>query len=366
MAVTVVITASGVPMSNANMRDLWCVVMAGGAGTRFWPASTEAKPKQLLTLVGDRSLLQLSVDRARALVPAERVLVITNAALADACRAQLPELPDGNVIAEPVRRDTAAAVALAIVVVEARGGAGACVAILTADHLIAPVTTFAAAVRAAVAATQARPHAIVTFGVVPSYPATGYGYLEVDDAVGDDARPVRRFVEKPDLATATGYVQSGRFLWNSGMFVFAAAAMARALEAHLPGHLPALRPAVGARGQVDDSALVAAFAELKKISIDKGVMEQHDDVRCVPARFGWSDVGSFPALADHLPKDAHGNAFRGRPRVLDARGNVLWAEDADEEIAVIGLSDVVVVRAGKRTLVVPRARAEDVKKLVEG
>ena len=220
--------------------------------------------------------------------------------------------------------------------------------------------------RTAVAATSARPQAIVTFGVVPSSPATGYGYVEVDSVVGDDVRPVLRFVEKPDLATATSYVQSGRFLWNSGMFVFAVDAMTRALDAHLPTHLPTLRPAIDANGVVDADVLADVFARVPKISIDKGVMEKHDDVRCVPARFAWSDVGSFPSLADHLPKDAHGNAYRGTPRVLDARGNVLWAEDDAEEIAVVGLSDVVVVRAGKRTLVVPRARAEEVKKLVEG
>jgi mannose-1-phosphate guanylyltransferase len=363
-------------MKDVDGGALWCVVMAGGAGTRFWPASTEARPKQLLTLVGDRSLLQLSVDRARALVPAERVLVITNAALADACREQLPELPTGNVVAEPMRRDTAAAVALATAIVAARtssspgpsasGPAAPRVAVLTADHLISPVEAFTAAVRAAVVATSAEPRSIVTFGVVPSYPATGYGYLEVDSLTGDDARPVRRFVEKPDLATATSYLQSGRFLWNSGMFVFAVEAMLGALDAHLPAHLPALRPAIDGAGIVDAAVLADAFARVPKISIDKGVMEKHDDVRCVPARFAWSDVGSFPALAEHLPKDAHENAYRGVPRTLDARGNVLWAEDASEEIAVVGLSDVVVVRAGKRTLVVPRARAEDVKKLVEG
>jgi mannose-1-phosphate guanylyltransferase len=353
-------------MNGSDEHGLWCVVMAGGAGTRFWPASTENKPKQLLTLVGDRSLLQLSVDRARALVPPDRILVITNAALAEACRAQLPELPADNIVAEPTRRDTAAAIALATALVGARSSSGARVAVLTADHLIAPVSLFAEAVRAAVAATRERPQAIVTFGVVPTYPATGYGYLEVDDAIGDGDRAVVRFVEKPDATTATGYVASGRFLWNSGMFVFAVAAMARALDNHLPAHLPAVREAIDAAGRVDAPALAAAFARLTKISIDKSVMEKHDDVRCVPARFSWSDVGSFPALAEHLPRDAYDNAYRGQPRVLDARGNVLWSEDADEEIAVIGLSEVVVVRAGKRTLVVPRSRAEDVKKLVEG
>jgi mannose-1-phosphate guanylyltransferase len=372
---------------NALIDGLWCVVMAGGAGTRFWPASTEDVPKQLLTLVGTRSLLQLAIDRARAVVPAERVLVVTSQRLHAAVVAQLPELPLDNIVAEPERKDTAAAVALATLIVEARGGAR--VAILTSDHLIGPVDTFANAVRTATAAAHDEAGAIVTFGVVPTYPATGYGYLEVARVVGDEAdmiggevspptpqetrlddkpqsgflfeaRPVVRFVEKPPLAVATEYVASGRFLWNSGMFVFEVSSMRAALLTHLPEHMRLLEPA--ARGEVP---LAVAFAGLARASIDKGVMEKHHTVRCVPARFAWSDVGSFPALAEHLPNDDAGNASRGVLRTLDAHNNVVWCEDDSEEVAVIGLSDVVVVRAGKRTLVVPKDRAEDIKKLVE-
>lgn len=350
-------------MTGPSLDDLYCVIMAGGAGTRFWPASTEEKPKQLLTLVGDRSLLQMAVDRARAVVDARRVLIVTGERLAAAVREQLPELHPDQVIAEPERRDTAAAVALATLVVEARGGRRVC--ILTADHLIGPTDVFAGAVVRAAAAC-AGTDAIVTFGVVPSHPATGYGYLEVDSIVGDDARPVQRFVEKPDLQTATTYLQSGRFLWNSGMFVFETAAMRRALDTHLPSHLTTLQPVIPAGGVVDSATLKGPFSALPKVSIDKGVMEKHHDVRCVPARFAWSDVGSFPSLAEHLPHDDHDNAIRGRVMTLDARDNVIWCEDDTEEVAVVGLSDIVVVRAGNKTLVVPKARAEEVKKLVEG
>lgn len=352
MAVTTTTTAS-------SSDGLFCVVMAGGAGTRFWPASTEDVPKQLLTLVGDRSLLQLAVDRARVVVPVERILVITSERLHAAVAAQVPELPAANVVAEPERKDTAAAVALATLLVRARGGTR--VAILTSDHLIGPVDEFAAAVARASAACAVNVDAIVTFGVVPTYAATGYGYLEVDSVVGNDARAVIRFVEKPVVAIATEYVASGRFLWNSGMFVFDVDVMRAAMAKHLPDHERLLAPAIAGT-----TTLAAAFSALPRISIDKGVMEKHHAVLCVPARFAWSDVGSFPALADHLPKDANDNAYRGVLRTLDANNNVVWSADADEEIAIVGLSDVVVVRAGKRTLVVPRARAEEVKKLIEG
>ncbi len=357
------------------MNDLFCVIMAGGAGTRFWPASTEQKPKQLLTLVGERSLLQSSVDRALALVPADRIVIVTNATLADAVREQLPELPHENVIGEPSRRDTAAAVALATLWVRKKGGKH--MAVLTADHLISPVSGFVDAVKAALTASTEDPErgvtplseirdpsAIVTFGIVPTYPATGYGYIEVTSTAEDRAQPALRFVEKPDIKTASDYLTSGRFLWNSGMFVFGVDAMIGALAQHLPQHIELLAPVVEG-GLKDLAAFAAAFEKLPKTSIDKGVMEKHRTVLCVPARFSWSDVGSFPALADHLPHDASGNAHRGVVHALEAKDNVIWCEDADEEVAVVGLEGVVVVRAGKRTLVMPRSRAEDVKKLVE-
>jgi mannose-1-phosphate guanylyltransferase len=174
---------------------------------------------------------------------------------------------------------------------------------------------------------------------------------------------VLRFVEKPDAATAAGYLASGRFLWNSGMFVFGTDAMIDALRTSLPAHLDTLAPVVD--DDLPPAAFAAAFAKLTKISIDKGVMEKHSPVLCVPARFTWSDVGSFPALAEHLPHDDKGNAHRGVLHTLDARDNVVWCEDASEEVAVVGVEGLVVVRAGKRTLVMPKSRAEDVKQLVE-
>lgn len=347
--------------------SLWCVIMAGGAGTRFWPASTEAKPKQLLTLVGDRSLLQMAVDRAAAVVPHARIVVVTGESLVDAVAAQLPELPAENVVGEPSRRDTAAAVALATLLVEQRGGTH--VAILTADHLIEPVALFRDAVRTAVAAAHEQPRAVVTFGIVPTRPATGFGYVEVASTTAAQPLPALRFVEKPDAATAASYVASGRYLWNSGIFVFAVAAMKDAIGQHLPQHLAALQPVFAAGAAFVDgkagAALAAAFAGLPRVSIDKGVMEKHDTVLCLPVRFAWSDVGSFPALAEHLPKDAAGNATRGVVYAEDARNNVVWCEDENEEVAIVGVEGVVVVRAGNRTLVVPAARAEEVKKLVE-
>jgi mannose-1-phosphate guanylyltransferase len=332
--------------------DLVVVIMAGGAGTRFWPASLRARPKQLLPLVGERTMLQQAYDRVQGLVPDARIFVVTSEALAPAVVSQLPSLPLDNVLAEPERKDTAAAVAWAALVVQQRCG-DVVIATLTADHVVAPTEAFQADLRAAV--VEAEGGALVTFGIPPTYAATGYGYVRL----APGGRVVKTFVEKPDAARARQLVDAGA-LWNSGMFVWRASAILRALEEHLPAHLALLRPAVEGGALLRDN-----WGKLQSISIDRGVMERAKDVRCVKATFSWSDVGSFPALGAHLEQDASENAHRGRVAVLDAHRNVVWSEDPAELVALVGVEDLIVVRAGKRTLVAPRARAEDIKRLVE-
>lgn len=346
-----------------RMTDLCVVIMAGGAGTRFWPASTKHRPKQFLRLFGDRSLLQASYDRVASLVGPERVLVLTAKDFVPLVREQLPELPAQNVVGEPERKDTAAAIALAAVLVERRFG-DVVTAVLTSDHLIGPVDAFQKTLVSAADAARST-GALYTFGIEPDHPATGYGYLELGEQTHDDGgvrhHRLVRFVEKPKRETAEEYLRTGRFLWNSGMFVWRASSILGELERCLPAHVAALRPVAAAP---TDEALAAAFAKLDRISIDFGVMEKAKDVRVARARFDWSDVGSFPGLADHLPKDAADNAARGRLVAHDARGNLVFSEDPDELFALVGVSDLVVVRAGRRTLVALRARAEEVKNLV--
>jgi mannose-1-phosphate guanylyltransferase len=345
------------------MNDLCVVIMAGGAGTRFWPASTRARPKQFLRLFGDRSLLQQSYDRVASIVGPARTIVVTAKDFVALVREQLPELPPENVVGEPERKDTAAAVALAALLVQQRFG-DAVMAVLTADHLIGPVEEFQRTLSSAARAASAG-GVLYTFGVEPDHPATGYGYLELgaelptDDGVRHHA--LARFVEKPTREKAEGYLATGRFLWNSGMFVWRASAILDELQRHVPGHLAALRPAVAA-GTAD--ALAAAFAAVPRVSIDYAVMEKAKNVRVARARFDWSDVGSFPSLFDHLPRDDAGNAARGRLVAQDAADNLVFSEDADDLFALVGVQGLVVVRAGRRTLVAPRARAEEVKQLV--
>ncbi len=359
-------------------RDLVGVIMAGGAGTRFWPASTQTRPKQFLSFFGEDSLLQQSYRRLAAVLPPERILVLTSADYAGLARLQLPELPPENVVGEPLRRDTAAAVTLAAALVEARYG-DAVMAIVTSDHLIDPVEEFTATLLSAARAASAG-DVLYTFGIRPDHPATGFGYLEVGDTpatersvdgVAVDAADrvqhfrLERFVEKPDEATAREYVESGRFLWNSGMFVWRTDAILDEVRRQLPEHAQRIGEAVAHDGAPDfELRLVEAFEPLERVSVDFGIMENARDVRCVAATFSWHDVGSFTALADHLPTDADGNAHRGRLYGIDAHDNIVFSEDESELVAIVGAHDLVVVRAGRRTLVAPRDRAQDIKQLV--
>ena len=348
--------------------NLVAVIMAGGVGTRFWPLSTRERPKQFIRLFDDRSLLQKSYDRVAGLVPDDRIMVLTNRRFAGLVAEQLPGLPPDNIIGEPVRRDTAAAVTLAALLAQKRFH-NPVIATLTADHLIEPVGVFQRALLSA-ARAAADTGALYTFGIRPEYPATGYGYLSVGDRLpaGDSVEHFRleAFKEKPDQGTARQYLESGRHLWNSGMFVWTAGAVLSELERHLPEHVRSLSRAVDAWGAPQWKAtLDREFTGLERISIDYAVMEKARDVRCVAGEFSWKDVGGWLAVQEGLEVDDHGNRTRGRVYTLDAGDNLVFCDQPGETLALLGLSDVVVVRAGDKTLVARKDRLEDVKRIVE-
>jgi len=355
-------------MSDMN-KQLVAVIMAGGMGTRFWPLSTRQKPKQFITLFGQRSLLQMSFDRLSGLVPPERILVLTNAAHVALVEEQLPELPRGHVIGEPIRRDTAAAVALAAVLVQKRFG-DSVILTLTADHLIEPTDLFQKNLISA-ARQVAENNVFYTFGIKPAFPATAYGYLETGARIADDGGiehfELKQFKEKPDAGTARLYVESGRFLWNSGMFVWQAAAILEEVRKWLPKHFEALSP-LGLHDATPgwQKALEEAFSAIQPISIDYGVMEKtKTPLRCVASRFSWTDVGGWPAMWDFLNRDALGNANRGEVRALDSSGNLVFCEMPDETVALIGVNDLIVVRSGNRTLVARKDQVDRLKELGE-
>ncbi len=343
------------------------VVMAGGSGTRFWPLSRKSWPKQFLALAGSRPLLAETVARLAPLARPEDTLVVLGPAHEKAARKLLPELPRRNVIVEPCARNTAPCVGLAALHVRRRDPEGVLL-MLPADHHVARPARLRAAL--ASAARLAAAGRIATIGVRPSRPETGYGYLEVGAPLaaagrrGDGAFEVKRFVEKPDLATAERYLAGGGYLWNSGIFAFRADVILEEIARRMP-ELAKLLDGIGAAlGTRREAAAVARlFPRAPSISIDYGVMERSDRIAVVPADFGWSDVGSFAALPEVRAGDRSGNVTEGEALVL-GRNNVVLARGG-RTVAVVGADDLVVVDAGDAVLVCPRSKAQDVRQAVE-
>jgi len=343
----------------------YAVIMAGGRGERFWPLSTAARPKQVLSLVGGRPMLAQAVDRLKGFIPPERILIITSASLVDVSREAVPELPPANVIGEPCGRDTAAACALGAAVVKARCPGGS-FCILTADHVIKPIDRFQQILEHGFTVAE-RGESLVTIGIKPAFPSTGFGYIECGETISDgDVRvfKARRFVEKPDAQTAATYLLAGNYLWNSGMFVWKADALLAALQQH---EKPVHDMAVAMLPVVDrpafEACLTAEYNRLGRISIDYAVMEKATNIVTAAGDFEWYDVGSWPALEDHFEKDADGNVIVGDGAMLDSGGNVVISEN--RLTALIGVHDLVVVHAAQATLICPKARAQEVKQMVQ-
>jgi mannose-1-phosphate guanylyltransferase len=340
--------------------------MAGGSGTRFWPASRRHRPKQLLALAGKRSLLQQTVERMHPLTPPEKVLIVTGRAHAAAVKEQTPLVPEDQILAEPMGRNTAAAAGLAAAWVARQNPEAVCL-VLPADHLITDEALFLETLgRAAQAAREE--DVLVTLGLTPRYPATGFGYIETGEILDHGAPQVSRvlaFQEKPDLATAEGYLQSGRHLWNSGMFAWRAEVLLAEIAAHMPelsSGLEELSPHLGTAGQ--DQALAEVYPKLPSISVDYGVLEKSSRMRVVRADFGWSDVGSWDAMAEIWPSDPSGNfCLKGRTLTLEAKGNVV---EAGERLSVLlGVQDLVVVVTDDVLMILPKDRAQEVRRVID-
>jgi mannose-1-phosphate guanylyltransferase len=349
------------------------VILAGGSGTRLWPLSRTDKPKQVLPLAAGNSLLRVAYDRLQGLVEPANIYVCTAAAHVEQVREQLPELGRDNLIGEPSGRDTANAVGLASAVV-GRHDPDAVLAVVTADHLITPETAFRAAIESAFELVEQRPRSLVTFGIEPTHPHIGLGYVEQGAAIeGTSAYLVDRFREKPDRATAEEYLATGRFWWNSGMFVWRAETVLSVLDSLLPESAEGLR-AVAAVWDTDqrESVLAEVYPRLRKISVDFAVMEPASQGRAdaqvvvVPMPVQWLDVGSWAALAGTYQVDAHGNRLDGSALccLLDSHDNVIVTDDPDHLIAAVGLRGHIIVHTRDVTMVCPLADGERIKDLV--
>lgn len=345
-------------------QNVHAVIMAGGVGSRFWPLSTAARPKQLLNLANaNESLLRGTLRRLKDIVAIEHVWIVTSEALQVAIRTELPELPDDNVLAEPVGRNTATCIGWAAAHIR-RQDPDAVLLVLPADHHIANVDAFAGTLRRSIALAD-QGH-LVTIGVQPTRAETGYGYLETGESLGDGVFRAQRFVEKPDLASATAFVESGGFLWNSGMFAFRAAAILQAIQQHLPALATALDAIDQAakRGE-ERAALAKLYPGLPAVSIDHGVMEKSADLLVVSGDFGWSDLGSWTSAWELASKDEAGNSLGSASAFcLEADGCYLRTQ-AGKKVALIGIRDLVVVDTADALLIMSRQAAQDVRQAAE-
>lgn len=349
--------------------QVFAVILAGGSGTRFWPASRRTTPKQLLPLAPDstESLLRQTVSRLDPLIASDRVYISTGLHLLDATRSELPELARDKFLAEPEAKNTAPCIAWAAQVI-AKRDPDAVICVLPSDQHAASDDGFRATLNEAVSC--ARSGAIVTIGIVPTRPETGYGYVKRGVAQGQGYM-VDRFFEKPDLATAQSYLAAGNFLWNAGIFVFRARDMVAAVARHLPQVTQAWSEVqhVNPSDEVAHSAAIASyFRACPKISIDYGVMEKEQGLMVVPGDFGWSDLGSWESAWELAPKDAAENVAAPGTVLIDARRNLvkdLRVARGKKVIALVGVDDLCVVETEDALLILPRERSQDVREIVE-
>jgi len=351
-----------------RMAQKFVVIIAGGKGERFWPQSRAHRPKHLLPIVGTEPLLTQTLARVRPLASAKNTFVITSAAQEKGVRACCPQLPRENIVVEPVGRDTAPAVALAAMLIEARDPKGV-FAVLPADHVIHNRKAYAGDLKAAFDAAAAA-DVLVTIGIEPTEPATGFGYIERGEKwktfAGRPHYTVKRFVEKPTAEVAAHYLASGEYVWNAGMFVWSVSAVMAALTQHAPSLYEGFGPVrlALAKGRPLAPVLKKSYPGLAKISIDYALLEKSTNVVMLPASFDWDDVGAWPAIARHHAKDKQGNVSRGHVLIEQGSNNILFSE-GDHLVAAIGLDDFIVVHTKDATLIAPKARAQEIKALLK-
>lgn len=337
------------------------LIMAGGSGTRLWPLSRQKRPKQLLPLFNGKSLLQIACERLRGIFEPENIWVITSAHYLDLVHEALPDIPRENLIGEPTGRDTANAIGLAAALLERRDP-DATMAVFTADHIISPQDRFATAINAGLKAAEDHAEALITFGITPASPHTGYGYVRRGEALAANVYRVRRFEEKPARETAEAYVSSGEYYWNSGMFAWRVSAIQKQIKEHLPDNFAALRHIADNWGTPEADH---QFGQLRKISIDFGVMEHAPQVLLVEMNCEWLDLGSWTAIAQTgMPDDADNIALAQQSLVVKGHNNIIVSE-GEHLVVALGVRDLVIVHSEDATLVCHREHEQAIKALAD-
>jgi len=347
------------------MTQRYAVIMAGGKGERFWPLSTSKHPKQLLNLIGEKPLIAQAVERLEGLLPLNHIYIVTNADLLEATRKALPTLPTQNIVGEPIGRDTAAAVACSAALIKAQDP-NAVFAILTADHVMGQIDQFKTTLHAAMKCA-AQNDVLLTIGIKPTEPATGFGYIKINKKIetidGVNFFTVQKFVEKPNLETAKSYLSTGGFYWNSGMFIWSVSSIYNAFLAHDPDRatlMDTLTP-YAQNGKIDEG-MALTYPTLEKISIDYALMEKAKNIIVAAGTFTWDDVGSWPALENQFPQDQQNNTAIGDVELIHCSNNLIYSKN--HLTALIGVENLIVVQAEGVTLICPKDQAQNIKQLL--
>jgi mannose-1-phosphate guanylyltransferase len=342
--------------------------MAGGVGTRFWPLSTIRKPKQFLRIFDDRSLIQKCYDRLKNIIPQSKIFILTNQEYTRKVNKHLPEIPKENIIGEPFTRDTGPAICLGSLIVKRRFK-NAISVILPTDHLIQPVHKFQEQILAIEEQIQ-KESALYTIGIEPNYPATEYGYLEVErESVrhnGLKCAQVKKFEEKPNISTALKYFKSGVHLWNSAIYMWKVDDFLPQIKKNLPNYFNTLSTTMDYYGNDKwEKSLWNAYRQFKPVSLEYAIMEKLQNFRCVYSKFVWNDVGNWPSLKHHLRRDIHNNYSRGQVYMTNANNNFVFCEDDNNTVVLIGVEDLMVVRSGDKTLIMHKNHTSEIKPLIK-
>ena len=341
------------------MKEEFCVlIMAGGKGTRFWPKSTEEKPKQFINLIEDRTMIQLTVDRIRKILPIEKIFVSTGEKYIDLVKEQLPDLPEKNIIVEPIGRNTAPCILLASLYIKQIYN-NCNIAVLPSDHLIRKERDFLKTLEVANNFVKTNKESIVTIGITPDRPETGYGYIKYNKAEKNKVAKVEKFVEKPDLEKAKQYLESKEYLWNAGMFIFNVDYMLKELENNFNKTYNLLQKLPSIYDEKYDKILKEIYPESENISIDYAVMEKSKNIYVIPSNLGWDDIGTWKSLERYIEKDDKDNLVKGKASIYNSSNNVLYS--GEKKIVVIGLDNIFCIESDDMIVIGPKEKMEELK-----